>query len=459
MINANLIVGGLIALLLLLMGHACIRERRWRAAWLSLAAFAANLLVWAGLIHFHAVPLVQAVNFGVWGLLLLAALLAWIPWFPAYPHGAHPGAGFTAMDEREHMFSRNELRNHPSLAEAYYAAHPGHREMDAAIHAAPELGEPGGTYYSPRFAPMAAAAFEVLDNWRRRMPAAPLGRPAITRAVDGDQLAADIRSLARYYGAVDVGFADLEPHHWYSHAGRHAENWGEVVCSPHKRGIVIVVAMDVGMMQRSPSLPVLLESSRQYVECAKIANVVAQYLRNLGHDSREHTDANYQLLCVPVAVSAGLGELGRMGIFMHRIHGPCVRLSVVTTDAPLPAGHPVDLRMARFCRICKKCAENCPSRAIPEGEEPVSRGFRHWSIDQERCFGFWKRIGTDCGFCIRVCPFTKPDTLVHRMVRWLISRNPWNQRAALFFDDLLYGRRQAIPRQNPPEVLSEGVSG
>jgi len=453
MMVGNLVAGSVSGLLILMMITASIREREWRAAALSLAAFAANLALWGGLALFSPSSLAETVSIVLWAGMIPAAVLVWIPWFPKRDHTELPGPDARAMDEREHMFSRNELRSHPRLAREYYASHPDHLEPDRAIHRGPELGEPGSTFFDRCFTPMASAAFDVLDRTRGCMPSEPLEEKAAAGLRSAGDLAAGIRALGKYYGAVDVGFTELKPYHWYSHSGRHADQWGEVIRPVHPRGVVIVVAMDISMMQRSPSLPVLLESSRQYVESAKIANVVTQYLRILGHDARAHTDANYQLMCVPAAVSAGLGELGRMGIFMHRVHGPCVRLAVVSTNAPLPAAGPRNFHMADFCRICKKCAENCPSRAIPMDKEPVSRGFRHWSIRQERCYALWKKIGTDCGFCIRVCPYTKPDTTVHRLVRWFISRNPWNQRVALFFDDLLYRRRPPMSGKNPERVL------
>jgi epoxyqueuosine reductase QueG len=153
-------------------------------------------------------------------------------------------------------------------------------------------------------------------------------------------------------------------------------------------------------------------------------------------------------------VDSGLGELGRMGILIHRIYGPCVRLSVVTTDLDLIPTGKTRLYIEEFCRFCKKCARNCPSKAISSGEEPNSRGAIHWSIEQEKCFSYWKRIGTDCGFCIRVCPYTKPNTFFHRLVRFYISRNSLNQRIALLLDDLLYGRQVPVPRDNPAQLVS-----
>ncbi|MCF8113219.1 MAG: 4Fe-4S dicluster domain-containing protein, partial [Desulfotignum sp.] len=195
---------------------------------------------------------------------------------------------------------------------------------------------------------------------------------------------------------------------------------------------------------------VIQESARKYVEAAKISNIVAGYLRRFGYQARAHNDGNYEVLCVPLAVASGLGELGRMGIFMHKTLGPCVRLAVVTTTLALPDSGPgPDFYMENFCRICKKCARNCPSGSITTGKEPETRNFAHWSIDQEKCFSYWKTIGSDCGICISVCPYTKPDTLVHRLVRFYIRQNSINQHIALFMDDLLYGRRKKIARTNP----------
>jgi epoxyqueuosine reductase QueG len=132
---------------------------------------------------------------------------------------------------------------------------------------------------------------------------------------------------------------------------------------------------------------------------------------------------------------------------MHPVYGPCVRLSIVTTEMELVPTTPRKnmVSIEAFCAVCKKCADNCPTQSICKEEEPESRGFRHWSIDQEKCFSFWKNIGTDCGFCIGVCPYTKPDSMIHKIVRVYISRNPVNQRIALFLDDLFYGRKKTLP--------------
>jgi hypothetical protein len=39
------------------------------------------------------------------------------------------------------------------------------------------------------------------------------------------------------------------------------------------------------------------------------------------------------------------------------------------------------------------------------------------------------------------CPFAKPDTLLHKLVRWSIRHSSRLNRAWLKADDLLYGAR------------------
>jgi reductive dehalogenase len=424
------------------------KEREKRALAIISIGLLANTTIWIAFLVFPQSAWLHSLNFGL--IIVLVGFLSFslVPFFPGRTDTDRKTEN--QYDERHHMFSRNNLKFHPEFYRTYYAHNPENEAVDKKIHSQPELGDASQHYFDPLHSPIFDAAFSILDKIR------PFGRGKVNserQNADPELLADIIKKMARYYGAVDAGIAAVEPYHLYSHAGRHDSVWGKPVHNSHKSAIVIVVAMDVNMMKQAPALPAILESSRQYVEAAKIAFLVAEYLRILGYDARAHTDGNYETLCVPLAVSSGMGELGRMGILVHKIYGPCVRLSVVTTDLELPPSVQISSHISQFCNICKKCADNCPTRSITPDEQPSSRGFKHWSVDQERCFSFWKNIGTDCGFCIRVCPYTKPDTFFHRLVRFYISRNFINQRIALLFDDLLYGRKQPIPSGNPKRMF------
>ncbi len=427
-----------------MMFTAGIRERVARAAVLSGALATGIATIMATLV---LAPASRTVTLTSWIIVLSAALLSVVSLVPAMPGVEEPDMSRAErFDERTHMFARANLATHPKLWEAHHRLFPEHRAVDERIRPLPELGMPGGRFYDRAISPMAEAAFSILE---RSYPAlAP--RPHRDRGItDPKELAQVIELAARRWGAADIGFTSTRPYHWYSHAGRQAADWGEVIEPTHTTAIVIVVRMDFHTIRMAPAAPVLAESSRQYVEAAKIAHLVAELLALNGYEARAHVDARYRVLCVPLAHDAGLGRVGRLGIFMHHRYGPCVRLSVVTTNAELPPTSGNHAYMEHFCRICKKCADNCPSRSIPHGDKPASRGFPHWSIDQESCYSFWRRIGTDCSICIASCPFTKPDALIHRLVRTYIRRNRINQRLALLGDDLFYGRHLKVRAHNP----------
>ncbi len=435
-----------IGLFFLLLTVSSFWEQEFRACLICLGFILAWALLWT-FVTTHDSSVLNLVFFTGAVLFCIVSLFRF---FPETTRAMDLSAAIQ-FDERDHMFARNNLKNHPKLADTYYRMRPENHSHDQQIHSKPDFGDPGQVYFDNYTTPCYEAAFAYLYT---TIPAS-CGEPAAPpREVDSRKITSTICDLVRFYGGCDTGFVNLAPHHFYSRKGRYAAGWGEPTDQTHTTAIVIVVPMEIRMLKNSPTAAVIQESARKYVEAAKISNIVAGYLRQFGYEARAHNDGNYEVLCVPPAVESGLGELGRMGIFMHKTRGPCVRLAVVTTTLALPDSGPGKaLFMAHFCRICKKCARNCPSGSITTGDEPKSRGFFHWSIDQEKCFSYWKTIGSDCGMCISVCPYTKPNSLAHRLVRFYISRNSINQRIALFMDDLLYGRCKKITKHNPDPLF------
>jgi epoxyqueuosine reductase QueG len=85
-----------------------------------------------------------------------------------------------------------------------------------------------------------------------------------------------------------------------------------------------------------------------------IAPSMARFIQELGYHAMP--SGNDTALSIPMAVDAGLGELGRNGILITPKYGPRVRLCKVFTDLPLVHDKPVDLGVQAFCEICKKCA-------------------------------------------------------------------------------------------------------
>lgn len=423
-------------------------EKEKRAALFSIIIIIANSSLWLLLIMFNHLNPVTIANYTVFVLFVTFIFISLPKFFPEKQN--RDLSKIQKFDERNHMFSRNNLKFHPDIASKYYSANPEKKELDQKIQKKPKIGEPCNTYYEYYNSPVFEASHKYLF---RTMNAARGDTNKEKKKIDTEVMTETIKKISHFFGAIDVGITKLKPYHIYSHSGRWRNIFGKSIETSHKFAIVIIVAMNIKMIKSAPSLPIILESFHQYVESAKIANILAEYIRSFGYDARAHTDGNYEVLCVPLAVDAGLGELGRLGIFVHPIYGPCVRLSVVTTELELVRSTKKTFFIDQFCKICKKCADNCPTQSISSENQNISRGFKHWSIDQENCYSFWRNIGTDCGFCISVCPYTKPNTLIHKLVRFYISRNSINQRIALFFDDFFYGRKIKIPSKNPKNIF------
>ena len=56
-------------------------------------------------------------------------------------------------------------------------------------------------------------------------------------------------------------------------------------------------------------------------------------------------------------------------------------------------------------------------------------GAIRWRIDADACFRYWNLIGTDCGLCMKLCPYSHPRAFVHSVVRTAIKRSPRARRS------------------------------
>jgi hypothetical protein len=256
-----------------------------------------------------------------------------------------------------------------------------------------------------------------------------------------------VRELARYLGADLVGIAEVNRGFIYTHVGHESgaasERAGEPICLGHRYAIVMAFAMDYRLISASPSYIDSAEVGRGYVRAGMTAVWLAAYLRELGWPGRAHTVRNEQVLQVPLAVQAGLGELGRNGFLVTAKYGPRVRLSTVTTTLPLQPDGPVDLGIESFCRVCLKCSHCCPSQSIPAGGQELVRGARKWRVNGDTCLAFWGSAPArwcNCNVCIKVCPWNKPDTWWHGLAAAAVRRAGWLARPMVWVDDLLYGR-------------------
>ncbi|MGQ9708551.1 MAG: 4Fe-4S double cluster binding domain-containing protein [bacterium] len=98
-----------------------------------------------------------------------------------------------------------------------------------------------------------------------------------------------------------------------------------------------------------------------------------------------------------VAISAGLGWLGRNNLLVTPEFGAQVRLVTILTDLPMEPGVP----LKQDCGNCRRCIAACPANAIKEEPE---------DFDHLGCFEKLKGFQRDhyvhqfiCGLCVRAC--------------------------------------------------------
>jgi len=274
-------------------------------------------------------------------------------------------------------------------------------------------------------------------------------------AIDPAAMSAKIKKVGKWFGANLVGIAEMNPLWLYSQWGDHNAKLagtfkaGDPVELPEgfRYAVVFAIEMDYRDVQRSPAVCPAIDLG--YSKMAFTAFHVAEFIRNLGYGAIP--SGNDMGLTIPMAVDAGLGEMGRAGMLITEKYGPRVRLSKVFTDLPLEPDEPIDLGVQHFCEICGKCAEQCPGNALEKGDRTdqaidisTNPGMLKWPVNVEKCLNWWYKSGTTgCTNCIRSCPYNKPRGSLHNTVRGILKRTSLFDRIMLWGDDIMgYGKQK-----------------
>lgn len=345
------------------------------------------------------------------------------------------------IDERDTMFSRNELKKETENYHNYYLDKPDKQKIDDNIRSNPGLLNQKTTSHHPAMFMSSHASFFTIDALKSKVD----GDIAKKKYMfSEDDITTYIKKWTIKLGALDVGVTELKDYHSYSYRGRKG-NYNNKVSLNHKYAIAFTVEMDFDSVRSGPLAPIVMESAQQYLASGAIAVQVAEFIRGLGYPARAHIDGNYEVVCPLVGRDAGLGEIGRMGLLMTPQHGPRVRLGVVTTDLPMITDEGgQNPSVVEFCTYCKKCAEVCPSKAISLVDREEIDGAIRWQINQEACFDLWTKTGTDCGRCMSVCPYSHPDNFLHNIVRFGIQNSSVFSRIAVNLDNAIYGKKPTV---------------
>ena len=276
------------------------------------------------------------------------------------------------------------------------------------------------------------------------------GEPAPEKAPisdDPEELAKHIKSLCYFLDADIVGICEMPKWAWFSH-----ESDGTPIETRHKYAIVIVIDQGFDTMEASSGDDWIsgTQSYRAYLKGSTVACIGADYIRRLGYPAQAHSNADGDVLQIPLMVLAGLGELSRIGeLVLNPFLGPRHKTAVITTDLPLAVDKPIDFGLQDFCGKCRKCARECPAQAIPYGDKVLYNGYEIWKPDVGKCVKY--RVtnpkGSACGRCMKMCPFNKEGLLVHRWALWAAIHLPWTRRFLIWLDDALrYGKRNPVKK-------------
>jgi len=412
-------------------------------------AFAAKRSLFTGIGIFIPFLVLSIINFtyseevliGIGSLFVIAIIFIILPL--DYSSKITLDSPQKKIDERDIMFSRNELIPETEKFSDYYWRNPDKLSLDEKFRNEAGLLNENSFYYDKIMAESVNSIFELVESLSKNIDGQVSDKSS---DIDINRVNYHLDEWAKKLGSMDIGFTELKDYHVYSIAGR-GNRYGKEIKNNHKYAIAFTVEMDYDMVRGGPSFPIVMESAQQYLNAAQIAIQLATLIRNLGYSARAHIDGNYQVICPLVARDAGLGEIGRMGLLMTPKLGPRVRLGVVTTDLPLKVNEKTNLHsVIDFCTKCKKCADCCPSSSIDKNNRKEIDGILRWQINSESCFAFWCKAGSDCGRCVAVCPYSHPDNFLHNFVRWGIKRNSIFRYLAIKMDDYFYGRMPGANR-------------
>ena len=251
----------------------------------------------------------------------------------------------------------------------------------------------------------------------------------VAAKADGDRYgdpaanARAVKALSYFLGSDLTGICELPRYAWFSH-----REDGSPIDMYHRYAVVMLIDQGYDTMEGASGDDWIsgAQSMRGYLRGAEIAGIMGETLRGLGFPSRAQTNADSDVLHIPLLLWAGLGELSRIGeLVLNPFVGPRFKSVVLTTDMPLEVDKPIDFGLQYFCDHCHKCDRECPCDAIPHGDKVMFNGYEMWKPDVERCtrYRLTNMRGSACGRCMKTCPLNKvvdmDGGLLPRAASWL----------------------------------------
>lgn len=233
----------------------------------------------------------------------------------------------------------------------------------------------------------------MVNRWLLRRADGPVAKTRQPVA-DPSAMANAIKQRARELGAGAAGIAPLTEKALY-----------QDYQPDYPHAIVVLMPMDSQEMAFVTTNRAGAETMRAYMEITRTVIALAEHIRALGWRARAYGEAA-DILHIPLAIDAGLGQLGKHGSLICREFGSSMRIATVLTDLPLAHDAPVDIAVDDLCLGCRRCSLDCPVDAIADHKQMV-RGEEKWYVDFDKCAPYFTHT-VGCGICIEVCPWTIP---------------------------------------------------
>ena len=266
-----------------------------------------------------------------------------------------------------------------------------------------------------------------------------------------------IKKITHTFGATLVGITKLNPDWVFQGRLRGVGQVDYDVPKHWEYAIVFVTPHEWDMFYANAVYGSSFDAySRERIIGGRLENFIQQ----LGYPARAHVPpGHYDLITPPIAIDAGLGEQGRMGLLITPELGANARLACVTTNIPMEVDKPIDIGVADFCKKCKICAERCVTGAISHANEPtVEFGYKRWKIRCELCFQVWCSMATSmpgrgCRVCLAVCPYSRKNNWLHSLSRNIDPRDPTGAVASglLWMQKAFFKYPEARDFMPPPE--------
>lgn len=275
-----------------------------------------------------------------------------------------------------------------------------------------------------------------------------------TDVKDPKVLARHMKRVALHLGADLVGIAASNPAFMYAAGSRYVQDGTandayqkmtpDALAKRFPFVIQATVAWDHDTLQAHRHHVGDLSYHTTSMRAAQVMKSIEGYIKEMGYTAIRGA-VNPQ----GAGLAAGLGELGRNGMMITERFGARVHMpDPILTDMPLVADKPLDIGVEDFCKICRKCASNCPTNSITFGPKIVYNGIEKYKINWLTCYKIRPFVADhygSCLTCVAVCPFTKPDAWWRRAGGKLLSSAPIAARPPIihaykWIDDKVWGK-------------------